>query len=230
MRFLLLILFIPAFGFLYAQRAGTFHQEEIKTMEDAFGRPLRPQTTYAVEGSPFFPKEYSPAKLRFASGGVNTKLKAKLNLSDNTILFEGENAEDMLLLTPAVQVEFYSGGDGAGYSFFKRGFKIRGLDESLFYQVIDSGKVTLLKHIVADYRDVTQYGTAVITRKFEQKVTWYLIVDSIAHKAEKNNANVPAILADKKEEVEAHIRRHNLKIKNEADLLSVVRFYNSLFP
>ena len=212
-----------------AQKVGVFHEEEMKTMEDAHGRPIRPQTTYKVEGTPFYPDNYSAARLSFANGQKNSSAKAKLNLYDNTILFITDKGVEMEVIVPVLKIEFADTVHGGYNVVFQNGFSGNNLKEEIFYQVLDSGKLTLLKQIVVNYRDFTPYGTAVITRTFEQKRAYFIINETTVNKISKNGENIPEILTDKKNEITTYISANNLRLKYETDLVSVIRYYNSLF-
>lgn len=212
-----------------AQKVGVFHEEEMKTMEDAQGRPIRPQTTYKVEGSPYYPDNYSAARLSFTNGKKNSAVKAKLNLYDNTILYMNDKGVEMEVIVPVLKIEFADSVYGGYNIVFKNGFSGNNLKEKIYYQVLDSGKLTLLKHIAVNYRDFTPYGTAVITRQFEQKPAYFILIESAVNKIGKNGENILDILADKKNEINTYISTHNLRLKYEPDLVSVIRYYNSLF-
>ncbi len=226
---LLSFIALPLLSFnLHAQQVGIFHYEEIKTMEDAWGRPIRPQTTYKVEGSLFFPPTYSLARIVFTNGKYNSRVSAKLNMYDNTILYQDVNGVELELVIPVTSIEFRDTLSGNN-EFFRKFNHIDGLDEKILYQVIDTGRISLLKHHFVNYRDFAPYGTAVITRTFEQKPVFYMIKDEKVLKAGKNNDNLFSFLNDKKQHVDEFIKNNNMRLKTEKDLAAVIHFYNSLY-
>jgi|SRR5687768_8748677 len=229
MKLLFSLLMISMSTMTMAQKVGVFHEEEMKTMEDAHGRPIRPQTTYKVEGTPFYPANYSAARLSFNNGKKNSAVKAKLNLYDNTILYITDKGVEMEIIMPVLKIEFADSVNGGYNVVFKNGFNGNTLKEKIYYQVLDSGKITLLKQVHVTYRDFTPYGTAVITRQFDQKPSFFILNKSAASKIGKNGENILEILIDKKNEITSYISTHRLRLKNEADLISVIRYYNSLF-
>ena len=210
-----------------AQRAGIFHSEEIKTMEDAWGRPIRPQTTYKVEGTPFFPHNYTRSRIFFDNGKYNSNVVARINLYDNTVLYQDAEMNDMQLVIPVRTIEFIDSISGEP-TVFARYSGVEGLNESIFYQVIDTGKVILLKHIFVTYRDFAPYGSGVITRTFAQKNALYLLKDGIAIKCSKQNSEWSSIMADHDAAVKGFIESENIKTKTEEGLRSIVRYYNNL--
>ena len=229
MKLLFSLLMISVSTITMAQKVGVFHEEEMKTMEDAHGRPIRPQTTYKVEGTPFYPDNYSAALLSFNNGKKNSAVKAKLNLYDNTILYITDKGVEMEVIVPVLKIEFVDSVNSGYNVVFQNGFSGNSLKEKIYYQVLDSGKLTLLKQISVTYRDFTPYGTAVITRQFDQKPAYFILNESAVSKIGKNGENIPEILADKKNEITTYISTHNLRLKYEADLVSIIRYYNSLF-
>lgn len=229
MKLLFSLILISTSIIIQAQKMGVFHNEEMKTMEDAHGRPIRPQTTYKVEGTPFYPDNYSAARLVFVNGGKNSAVKAKLNLYDNTILYQTDKGVEMEVIVPVLKIEFADSINGGYNIVFQNGFVGNNLKEKIYYQVLDSGKLTLLKQIAVNYRDFTPYGTAVITRRFDQKPAYFILNETTVNKIGKNGENILEILADKKNEITAYIAAHSLRLKNEADMVSVIGYYNSLF-
>lgn len=229
MKLLFSLIMISTSIITQAQKVGVFHEEEMKTMEDAQGRPIRPQTTYKVEGTPFYPDNYSAARLSFANGKKNSAVKAKLNLYDNTILYITDKGVEMEVIVPVLKIEFADSVNGGYNVVFQNRFSGNILKEKIYYQVLDSGKITLLKQIAVNYRDFTPYGTAVITREFDQKPAYFILNESTISIIGKNGENIYEVLADRKKEITAYIVALNLRLKNEADLVSVTRYYNSLF-
>lgn len=209
------------------QRPGIFHSEEMKTMEDAWGRPIRPQTTYKIEGSPFFPESYTTVRFHFKNGKTNSSVKARLNLYDNKINYLNTAGEEMELINPVYKLEFK---DTAGNTLItlQNGFTYDLLDENIFYHVLDSGKIVLLKQYSVSYRDFSAYGTAVITRTFVKKIFYFIIKNGRAYKTGKHNEELLNLLNDKKIAIEDHIKENRIKTGSEPGLLSVIRYYNSL--
>ena len=212
---------------MHAQKPGVFLTETNKTMEDAFGRPLRTQTTYNVEGTPYYPEEYCKATLSFSNSNMHSRAKAKLNLYDNTILFVTEKGLELEVIVSVDKIEFMDSLSGKTI-VFQKGFTGSGLQEKIYYQVLDTGKIILLKHIAVTYRDFSPYGTAVITRSFQHRLNYYILKNSLVFKAEKNNGNIPGLLAEKKKEIADYIAANNISLKTESGLIAIVNYYNGL--
>lgn len=228
MRFLLFIILLSFTFNLQAQKVGIFNYEESKTMEDAWGRPIRPQTTYKIEGTPFFQDSYHAARIVFSNGKYNSGVSAKLNMYDNTIIFQDVNGFELELVIPVISIEFRDSLSGS-VAYFRKFHKSEGLDEKILYQVIDTGRITLLKHHFVNYRDFAPYGTAVITRTFEQKPVFYFIKEGKVLKAGKNNEILYSLINDQKQLVDEFLRKNNIKLKSELDITTVIQFYNSLY-
>lgn len=228
MRLPLLIILLAFFMATNGQRVGVFHSEEMKTMEDAWGRPIKPQTTYQVEGTPFYPDEYTVSKIFFENGKKNFGTKAKLNLYDNKILYQNAKGEEMELVIDVKRIEFLDSLTLVP-TIFMKGFSGEGLREHLFYNVLDSGKVVLIKEIQCSYKDFSPYGTGIITRTFTQRPILYLIKEGVVFKLAKNNENIMEILKDEQERIDSYIKANRIKLKSDLNLTAVVQYYNSLF-
>jgi len=136
---------------------------------------------------------------------------------------------DHEVVIPVTKIEFSDSLSVKYYVMFQKGFAGSGLSDKIYYQVLESGKQTLLKQIAVTYRDSIPYGPAIITRNFEQKPVYFILKKSGVYKAGKNGGNVQDILADRRKELDSYITAHELRLKYETDLVSVIRYYNSLF-
>ena len=98
------------------------------------------------------------------------------------------------------------------------------------YEVLDSGKISLLKQVDITFRDEKKYSEAVITRHFDRKETDFLLLPNGEYKKlEKNRSFISGVMVDKLKEIDAYITSHNLKCKSTKDFQQIVNYYNSLY-
>lgn len=201
-------------------------------LADASGKPLFLKTEYTVEGSPYFPNDYSFATLFMKNGKAYTGIKVKLNLNDNTLLYITPDGKEMELTSPINKLAFIdtSYGRDMGDIIFQNGFSpIDKQDQTSFYQVLDSGKVILLKYINAFFQDKREYGSASMTRVFTQTNDWYLrLPDGSMKKLDKGKAAILSLLPSKKEEMSKFIDANGLKCRKESDWIKIITSYNSV--
>jgi hypothetical protein len=203
---------------------GRFLQESSALMTDAMGQPFYPQQKYSWEGKVFFPEEYSLATITTANGKSYKNIKAKLNLFDNSLLFLDSAQREFVVTLPVAKVEFEN--------FFaqKNNVFIKPLNDTgtAFYQVLDSGKITLLKKIFLTYKDQMGFGSTSITRIFEQKFSYFTYANGLLKALDRSKSAVLELMAGKSAKVDAYIEAEKLKMRKEEDLVKVFRFYNGL--
>lgn len=224
MRFLLFIKFCFICLVSVAQRdVSMVPQGEIR---DAFGRAITTKREVGTEGSNYLYDDYKPGRIT-VKGKTYSGIKIKLNLEKNVVFFEKDGVE-MVPSGEVSVVEFMNVATNKYDKKFLKGLPdVNGNDQHTYYEVIDSGKVLLLKHVGIKLRESTVYGDASISRKYEQTKTLYVYnKGEIFHV--KRNEDVLNALADKKNDIQTFIAKNKVKANREADLLSVVAYYNQL--
>ena len=201
-------------------------------LADASGKPLNLRVEYNVQGTPFFPADYSLANLFMQNGKAYRGIKVKFNLNDNTLLYITSDNQEMILTTPVNKVVFTDTSLGGIVKdiVFENGFTSVDEQNNLtYYQVLDSGKVMLLKHTRVDYQDKKEYGSATITREFSPNDFWYLrLPDGSMKKVEKGKEAILLLLPSHKAEMSKFIDANNLKCRKESDWEKIIASYNSI--
>ncbi|MES2371731.1 MAG: hypothetical protein V4557_04065 [Bacteroidota bacterium] len=199
-------------------------------LHDASGRPIYLRTEYEIEGTPFYADEYCTANLKIKNGKYYTGIKVKLNLQENLLIYIDREGKEMAASTPVEKIEFFNCSDPAKNKTLVSGFPaIDKQDVSNFYVRLDSGNVSLLKYIFVNYRDEKKYGSANMTRVFEQKEVYYIYTPGKGiQRLNKDNNAVIKLLGNKKTELEDFIAKNDIKCRKEEELVKVFTFYNSL--
>lgn len=196
------------------------------------GDQFMSKTGGSVEGSPYFPANYSFAVIKLPNGNNYEKPRARLGLIDNVIYFIGDDSSEMMVGADVKKVEFFNYVEGIKMpgSFFQAGFAaVDKQTDRTFYQVLDSGKVKLLKHLLVTYSDERPFNSAVTTRVFKTTETLYSsLPDGQMVKVAKNKEAIINILAGKKQQVEAFINSKGYKCKKEQEIIAVFNYYNTL--
>lgn len=225
----ILAMLFPVLSFGQGQTL-QFMKEDNSFLNDANGRPLLLRSEYLIEGSPFFNQDYCIADLKVRNGKYYQGIKVKLNLQQNLVIYDAGDGKEIAAITPIEKIIFVNCADPPRNQVLLSGFPpVDGQTVNSFYVLLDSGRVTLLKHIGVNYRDVKYYGSNQTTRVFEQKETLYAYQP---HKGmmrlAKEAAAVLSLLSDQRKAVEAFLRNNTLTCRKETDLVKVFRFYNAL--
>lgn len=194
-------------------------------LQDANGNWVDPKPFYKTEGSPFFNDAYAPARLTL--GNKTYVVQAKLNLADNTVHFDADGTE-MVSAKAVDRVEFYHRGKENQAFVFKSGFPSIGKNSNRsYYQVLDSGKATLLKHIRIRKRETVPYNTATRLTIYDKDDQFYIYRDNKMWLVKKIGDLLEAT-NDKRDKIKSMIQLSKIRIHDEGALQTVIEYYNSL--
>ena len=228
----LISFFIIAFSF------GSFAQSRTlgETGPNAFwadmsGRPLYLQENYIAEGSPYFLDKYYFAKVTMVNGKVYKDIQVKVNILDNQVLYLTDDDKEMVSTSAIKRIRFDNISTEDGFQnlvleSFNGGLN---MEKTPVYQVLDSGKYSLLKKIAVTYIDSKGYGQSLVTRSFEHSETlFYRLPDGSIVKMGKGREAVLEICGSKRKQVEAFIDKNNLKCRTAKDFQRVFSYFNSI--
>lgn len=180
-----------------------------------------------VAGNPFFIKDWSDGIVRFSSGKESNKFKLKFNAAQNRLLlqFNGSTfaaesqVKEFVLFTKNKKDSF----------LFRKGFPVydRGNSET-FYQVLESGKATLLHLAAKDIVEEKEILASKVSRSYTDINLFFIFRDGVLIKIDKESATLPEILSDRGEELKTFIAEQQLKMRTTEDFIKVVRKYNEL--
>lgn len=187
-------------------------------------------TNFTIDGSPFIPDRFYKATVFLKDGKFYENQLIKLYLPENMVLFLGKNQKEMITTDPIFKVMFTDAENDVLGMVFESGFEASDkLTSKTFYQVLETGKAKLLKHIFVDFMDQKGHPETNITRYYTQKNTYYISINKgVPLKLEKGKDGIVKLLADKKNQVEQYIANNKLKCKLEEDWKLVVDYYNNL--
>lgn len=222
MRALLLCLLLSFFFQTASAQANPF-------MKDVNGRPLYLRVTYVADGSPYLEDAYRAADITTTNNKTYTGIMTKVNLMENVVQFLSPDGVEMVATMPVKKIRFHASGNGAASHVVLQSNDAINEPGTKIFQVLDSGKISLLKHLKAGFRDDRRYNEATITRVFTHNPVLYALRDGRELKVEKNREFLLQLFADKAKEIDRFIREKALKCKSEQDLVQVFQFYNALF-
>jgi hypothetical protein len=231
MRQLLLTIITLSFICGATAQMGTsgFSAQSNVLYNDGYGIPWKFDFEMSMVGSPFFDTGYQIGSLKIMHGKDYHQLKLKINLESNKVIFEGKNGEMLSVSRPVERVSL-QGKDGKE-SIFRAGFNsIDKQNDQSLYQVLDSGKVLLLKYVEIRFKDArSAYSGTDLTRTYRQIPTYYIwtAADGLI-RAPSHEAGLMAIFPAHKNAIAAELRKDKLKLKKEEDLTKAIQFCNSL--
>ena len=178
-----------------------------------------------VEGTPFFTDEWLKSTIVTPQGKVYNNVPVKLDLMDGTLHYLDAKGVEFISTTPIQEVILIDSSKNQNFRFISS-FSLRTLKEGWYSPLIE-GKVALFKVYHKLLRENKPYGSAVAEQRIITQEKFVLVFNNQAFYL-KNDKEVPSILEDKKEEVEAFIKRQNKKRSLQERLVETITFYNSI--
>jgi hypothetical protein len=192
------------------------------------------RTTYVAEGSPYLDEQYRLAEITGMNGKVYKNVRVRVNLVEFQVEYLTDDGTEMIATLPVQKVRFpfftTEGTTSSNYTLQSVEGPMNGVGSTI-YQLLDSGRTSLLKEIRITYKDEKKYGEATVTRIFKKKESYFafqLGKNTRPNKVEKNKSSLLLLLNDKQAQVSTFIDERKLKCKSEADLIAIFNYYNSL--
>jgi hypothetical protein len=180
-----------------------------------------------VEGSAFFREDWNVGDVMLQNGARYSNINLRVNLLDKQLHFLKDGNEfiaDKLIK----EVSFVDKKTGDTF-LFRTGFPgvPNGSPSSLF-QVIADGKVPLLKFYSKEISESKPYGSATYEQRVITTATYYVLKNNEMVRLKNDREAIETVLADKQQQVREFLSKNKVSFKNEKDLSSLFRYYNSL--
>jgi hypothetical protein len=217
--------------FIFSVSFNSFSQQDLAArsdfMADGNGHPLYAKSEYKAEGTYFFPEKMGYGNVKVRNGKYYQGLKIQLNLLENQLVYQDNLGQMMVAAIPVEKVEFTL---GEKKRVFRTGYPaVDAQSEQTFYEVLDSGKLSLLKLHKVNWMDKKEFNASIITRIFDIGNQLYVYSEKTGIiKLSKNREEFLSYFGDKAKKVSLHMDTNDLKLKKEADLLEIFKYYNTL--
>jgi hypothetical protein len=228
-RAFVIILFFSLSVMSARAQLGSYSFSSNVLYNDGYGIPWSFDFPFLMDGSPFFDTSFCKGSITLPNGKTYVDLRLKINLEQQKIIFNTTDGKAFALSQPVARLEM-SCNDQVKPVVFRSGFSAIDKQHSqTLYQVLDSGKVMLLKYVEIRYKDAKAYGSNDMTRSYRQLPTYYLwIPGRDLVKAPADESELLNLLQDKRKQLIETIDRNKLKIKKESDLIRLINSYNRL--
>lgn len=225
---LFICLFIALNGSSKAQLGSySFSRGSNVLYNDGYGIPWSNPVLYNTDGSPFYDTSFCMGSLQLPNGKIYNGIKLKLNLEEQKIIFEVEEGKAFVLSIPVARVELAC-STSLQPVIFRSGFTaVDKQNERSLYQVLDSGKVLLLKYTEIRFKDSKAYNSNDMTRSYRQLPSYYIwMPGKDLLKISSNENDLIAILSDQQKILNDAILKEKWKVRKEADLIKIIALYN----
>lgn len=198
---------------------------------DANGRPLRLQSEFKVEGSPYYNDEYCEADVFLSNGKKYQNVKVKVNLVDNDIVFMNDKKEEMIVTSSVSKVHFYACERRSNKPVTIAALApVMNQKGTTLYEILVDGSAKLLKKVSANYLDTKGYNEAGVTRTYTITETLYALLpgDAVPVKVQKSKNGVIELFTKNQQMVTAFIEKNKLRCKSDEDIAEIFQYYNSI--
>lgn len=181
-----------------------------------------------VEGSPYYNEAFLPGKLMLSGGRIYDSLKLKLDLIDNTLHYLTPEGEELIATTPLRSVMFKNLAEKTETKFDNADFIAANPKPAAgWYQLLDTGTVTLYRRYVKTIKENKPYGIATVEQTISTASNYYILINAVFTQVKKIK-QLPDMLQNKKAELTEFINSKGLTGKTDADYMAVISYYNRL--
>ena len=184
-----------------------------------------------IAGNVYDQADYRLAKITLKDGRVYNDVKARINLLEHEVNFIASNGQEGYLGKGMATEIVYTVPKEIGQDLqvFQCGFPpIDNQNRISFYQILLNGKTSLLKSV---YKSIQERNNDMSGQRYKEFATYenmYLLKEGVMVRVKKDKSTVVALLKDKEEAMKQYIDTQKLNLKNEAHLVALIKYYNSL--
>ena len=184
-----------------------------------------------ISGSVYDQTEYQLAKIILKDGRVYNDVKTRINLLEQEVNFIASNGQEGFLgKGMASEIAYIDDKEGIqNVKVFQCGFPpIDNQNRISFYQILLNGKTSLLKSV---YKSIQERNNDMSGERFKEFATYenmYLLKAGTMSRIKKDKSSLLVLFQDKKEAITKYIDDQKLNLKNEAHLIDLVKYYNTL--
>ncbi|MEO7210647.1 MAG: hypothetical protein ABIY35_06870 [Chitinophagaceae bacterium] len=184
-------------------------------------------TDITIDGDFTIPKNFQPANLYTSPTQYYPAVPSYFNLIFHVLIYKDENGVEKYPDKILPRIAFLD-ANGKENMIFKSGFPfIDSLDGSSYYQMLDSGKITLLKYYASYFLDNKEPFSNRSTRTYHISENYFAFLpnDKMV-KIKLSKEDIMALFNDKQAAMETYIQKNKTKFKKEKDLIELFDFYN----
>jgi hypothetical protein len=141
---------------------------------DLKGEPIANSYSRVTDGSPFFSQEWLKGRAVGTDGKIYENLTVKLNLLEPGIHFQDDQQRELRMNIPMRELLLSDPASGTVFRFRRAGEICQGNAQS-WYQVLDSGRASLLKLDTRILTEVKPYGSSITEEHITASVRFFLV-------------------------------------------------------
>jgi hypothetical protein len=175
----------------------------------------------SIDGSPFLSEEWADG-VATDNTGATYNARFKYDVYKDQLIFAGDNDAPMLITIPIATFTLKDRLYANGFPAYDK------LTHNSYYQLLNKGKVELLKRNFKKVLEVTDNTNSVVGHRYEDNTSYFLYKDGKITGFNPNKKNVLAAMSDKQVQVTSYAASNKLDFKKDADLTKLFDYYNTL--
>lgn len=184
-----------------------------------------------IEGSVYDNNAYRVAKITLKDGRIYHDVKSRINLLEHEVNFIDFNGNEGWLGKGMVrEISFTEMKEGEqNVKTYQVGFPpIDNQNRISFYQILLTEKLSLLKSVNKSIKELNNEISGERYKEFATHENIYLLKDSVLTRIKKDKSFILTFLKKHAIDVNHYIESQKLNLKNEQDLILLIRYYNGL--
>jgi hypothetical protein len=184
-----------------------------------------------INGSAYLFPNFKFATIVLKDGRAYRNVNARLNLVEHEVNFIASNGEEGYIGKGMVSSIAFNDTTKEGMKeyLFQTGFSAIDNQTAIhFYQVIVSGKMSLLKSINKSIDERVNELSGEKSKEFAVRENLYILTGGILKRVKKDAGYFISTMADQKDKVSQYIQTNKLNFKSEDQLKKLLEFYNAL--
>ncbi|HEV7332591.1 MAG TPA: hypothetical protein VGN63_16250 [Flavisolibacter sp.] len=232
MKTLLTALLISASAFAFSQKVinvDKMEQIPLNTFYTVSGSPVvTARFVRLVEGTPYFSNKWMNGVALADNGDRYRSPRVKLDLLDNQLYFLNNDEQEFVCTLPLKELTLTDTVSGQTYAFVHSSTLKFAPAKKGWYQKLVEGKASLYRNFNKIVNEDMPYGSSVSEQRIATTEEFFIVYKGAWHSAKKPK-DVPAILSDKKKELEQYLQTEAVKKgSNTEKITALVTYYNSL--
>lgn len=181
-----------------------------------------------VSGSPYFNEEWMISSILFNDSIEFSNIQVRLDLLEGTLIYLDDKNQEMTSISPMKAVSLFDSVSKSLYLFVHSSF-IGGAPvlPKTWYQLLAGEKLTLFKQYHKRFLESKAYASSITEQSIETEERYFIAVNNTFTRI-KSPGDIAKLVTKNKIELLDYIETNKLKGKNEADLIAVVKYYDSL--
>ncbi|MND75127.1 hypothetical protein D3C80_667350 [compost metagenome] len=180
---------------------------------------------------PFFKESFLKGKIVTDKGKVISPVNLRFDMYANELQFI-KDKRIYLVSEPVNEFVLYQESDSLNSTFIFRRYKldVGGKEVPAFCEVLYDGETKLLKYVKRSETEKVNMTSATTVKTFIDYEVAYLQKgkDGKPIKLDKNGKNLLPLLSDKAQQVNEYVKTNRIKLNNEEQLVSLLKYYDSL--